>query len=194
MFSDQSTILPEGFTYIQDFISQERACDLFKKLHKDVAWSHETITMFGKEITIRRMSALYGDQGTRYRYAGTSYKSLPWLPHLRTMKSFVSDHTHTTFNICLLNNYHDGTEQMGWHSDNEPELGKEPTIACLSLGASRRFDIKDTATGEKRSIDLEPGSLLIMSGDSQSQYKHQIPKQLRIKESRISLTFRNVAT
>ena len=111
---------------------------------------------------------------------------------LTTIRNAVESYTKTSFNSCLANLYHEGEQGMGWHQDNEKELGSNPTIASISFGAERRFDFRHKESREKISVILENGSLLIMSGETQTHWQHQLPKTKKIKKPRVNLTFRTV--
>jgi len=184
--------LPDCFRYTPGFIDIDQANALFEYLLQNTSWQHETLVMFGKTITTKRTSALYGDTGFSYSYAGQTKYTSQWTSELLEIKQLIESASGETFNVCLLNKYEDGLQGMGWHSDDEPELGEYPAIASLSLGAERHFDIKDKVSGGQHRITLENGSLLIMSGKSQSDFKHQLPISKKIKEPRINLTFRKI--
>jgi alkylated DNA repair dioxygenase AlkB len=159
-----------------------------------VEWEQHRIRIRGREIASPRLSAWYGDPDAHYRYSGLSLEPRPWLPVILELKSRVEAACDEPFNSVLLNLYRDGSDSMGWHSDDEPELGERPLIASLSLGATRRFRLRHRRRKdlEPVAIDLEGGSLLIMEGDTQRFWKHQVPKTKRTVEPRINLTFRNI--
>jgi alkylated DNA repair dioxygenase AlkB len=164
----------------------------FEGFLREIPWVHDEVIVFGKtRVTARRVS-WHGDSGCDYAYAGRRKVALPWTPLLDLVKSRVEERAGCTFNSCLLNLYHSGVEGMGWHRDNEPELGPEPVIASMSLGARRRFLFRHRRTKQTVEIHLEPGSLLVMSGACQQNWMHSLPKSLRVKEPRINLTFRRV--
>lgn len=184
--------LPEGFVYYPDFISKAEADALFSELREQVAWRQEHIRILGKQVAQPRLSAWYGRPEARYSYSGLLLQPLPWLAPLAALRDKLSAHTKTDFNSVLCNLYRDGNDSMGWHADDEPELGLRPVIASVSLGGVRRFKIKPKGGGP--AVDLEPahGSLLIMQGDSQRLYLHSLPKTARPVAPRINLTFRNI--
>ena len=165
----------------------------FQLFHRELAWQTETLLMAGKKIQSPRRVAWYGDTGTSYRYSGTEYKALPWHPALHEIKTRLQQQFDTPINSVLANLYRHGKDSVGWHADSETELGRQPIIFSLSLGASRFFDyrLKGNAESKKR-IELHAGTLLIMQGDFQQYWQHQVPKQLTITESRINLTFRYI--
>jgi len=159
-----------------------------------VDWRQHLIRIRGREVASPRLSAWYGDPDAHYSYSGLSLEPRPWLPVILELKTRVEAVCSVPFNSVLLNLYRDGADSMGWHSDDEPELGERPVIASLSLGATRRFRLRHRRRKELEpvAIDLEDGSLLIMGGDTQRFWKHQVPKSKRVTEPRLNLTFRNI--
>lgn len=178
--------------YHAGFVSAPDA--LMQQLLKEVRWQRDQVKMYGKLITTRREMAWYGDTDAVYRYSGVERHPLPWSEALLQWGKKVGIACDTTFNSCLVNLYHDGTEGMGWHRDNERELVPNAPIASLSLGALRRFDFRHRTTKERVSIQLEPGSLLVMEGVIQEKWEHQLPVARRIREPRINLTYRRIST
>ena len=170
---------PEVSRYLNTFI-------------ETLQWQQDEVTMFGKKIITRRKVAWYGDSSLAYTYSGTTRYALPWTPQLLEVKNIVERACGHTFNTCLLNLYHNGSEAMGWHSDNEKELGNTPVIASVSLGAPRRFVFKHKKTKEKTEVLLEHGSLLIMEEETQQHWLHSLPATIRVKDLRVNLTFRNI--
>lgn len=169
-------------------VEESRA--ILEQLVSEIPWRNDTAFLYGRHITTKREVAWFGDGDFDYNYSNTTRPSLPWTPFLSELRAKVESVCDYEYNSVLLNHYHDGSEGMGWHRDDEKELGDQPNIASLSFGATRRFDMRHKETGETVRTDLQSGSLLVMSGDSQSYWKHQVPKQLRVKEARINLTFR----
>lgn len=163
-------------------------------LMQTIAWQQDELVLFGKKITTKRKVAWYGDQPFGYRYSGTTKIALAWTPALLELKAFVERHTGETYNACLLNLYHDGTEGMAWHSDDEPDLKPQGAIASLSLGVARKFAFRHKESKEKISVALEHGSILLMKGDTQTHWQHSLPPARRISEARINLTFRTIKT
>ena len=141
-----------------------------------------------------RLSAWYGDPSARYAYSGLSLEPIPWFPVLAEIKAEVEAASGAVFNSVLANLYRDGADSMGWHSDDEPELGERPVIASASFGAIRRFRLRHRHRRELDpvAVPLNHGSLLIMKGDTQSNWKHQIPKTRKVSEPRVNLTFRTI--
>ncbi len=153
----------------------------------------ETIRLFGRPVTVPRLVSWHGDPGTAYVYSGTRHEPLPWTPLLRDLCGRAARRAGTAFNSVLANLYRDGADAMGWHSDDEPELGPDPVIASLSLGAARRFRLKPRRGGEPRELLLTDGSLLVMGPGVQAGWRHCIPRQTGVREPRINLTFRRIA-
>ena len=175
------------------FDSQEQSL-LMNALQEEIPWKQEHIKLFGKTHPTPRLTAWHGDTHCVYKYSGVVNQPFPWTPSLLTIKTRIESLSNgATFNCVLLNFYRDGSDKMGWHSDDEKELGPNPSIASVSFGATRRFDFKHkTEAHNKFSIQLESGSLLLMQGDMQHHWLHQIPAQKRIQEPRINLTFRYI--
>lgn len=168
------------------------ASSYYVHLLREVPWKHDEAVIFGKRIITARKVAWYGDSNFSYTYSGTTKQALLWTPELIALKTKVEQLTGTLFNSCLLNLYHDGNEGMAWHSDDEKSLGKDSTIASISLGAEREFRLKHKRSEEKVSVLLESGSLLVMQGTTQTHWLHSIPKSKKIKKPRINLTFRTM--
>jgi alkylated DNA repair dioxygenase AlkB len=175
------------------FDSQEQSL-LMNALQEEIPWKQEHIKLFGKTHPTPRLTTWHGDEHCVYKYSGVVNQPFPWTPSLLTIKTRIESLSNgATFNCVLLNFYRDGSDKMGWHSDDEKELGPNPSIASVSFGATRRFDFKHkTEANTKFSIHLESGSLLLMQGDMQHHWLHQIPAQKRIQEPRINLTFRYI--
>lgn len=180
--------------FSEHFYTPEFADHLFKQLHKEIDWQQENIRVWGKLHLQPRLTAWHGDPGSEYSYSGIRLKANPWTTTLLTIKNELSLTTGHQFNSVLLNLYRDQTDSMGWHSDDEPSLGRNPVIASLSLGATRTFKIKHKAKPEQKilSIDLTHGCLLLMAGSTQHHYQHCIAKQTRTLGPRINLTFRQI--
>lgn len=171
-------------------IHADSASALFDTLEKEIAWEQREIQVYGKRYLQPRLLAWYGDEGIRYRYSGDTLIARPWNQTLKQLKAACETVTQTAFNSVLLNLYRDGQDAMGWHADNEPELGSEPVIASVSLGCPRRFDLKHRTTGQRRDVILPHGSLLVMAGHTQRHWVHQIARSAKVHAPRINLTFR----
>ncbi len=178
--------------YFPQFLTFEEEHNYFNSLMAETKWRHDEITMFGKRVKIPRLQAWYGDKGLDYTYSGLTMEPESWTSVLLQLKQRVEEAAAQPFNTVLLNLYRDGQDKVGWHSDDEPELGKHPQIASLSLGETRKFAMKHKATGEKFDLVLPGGSLLIMAGETQQFWQHTIPAQKRVIAPRINLTFRTV--
>lgn len=148
--------------------------------------------IFGKRIVTKRKTAWYAAEEYEYTYSKITRKARLWTPELVELKELIEEVTGREFNSCLLNLYHSGEEGMSWHSDAEAELGKEPAIASLSLGAERKFLLKHKRTKEKISLPLQNGSLLLMAGQTQKNWLHSLPKTKKVQAPRINLTFRKI--
>ncbi len=180
--------------YMADFLTLSQSNRYLLALLDFVDWKQHIIRIHGRAIASPRLSAWYGDAGARYRYSGLALEPCTWLPILLELKAMIEVACDASFNSVLLNLYRDGSDSMGWHSDDEPELGEQPVIASLSLGAPRRFRLRHRRRSEIEPIglDLGSGSLLVMAGNTQRFWKHQIPKTRRAVGPRINLTFRYI--
>ena len=178
-------------SYWPQFYPLTRATELLAGLQAEVAWQEEEIVMFGRRVKQPRLTAWYGDPGTSYTYSGLTMQPQPWTARLTTTRQDIEAATGHRYNSVLLNLYRHGQDSMGWHSDDEPELGTDPAIASLSLGEPRRFHLrKKSDHGQKIQLDLAHGSLLLMAGSLQHHWQHQLPKSQRTMSARLNLTFR----
>jgi alkylated DNA repair dioxygenase AlkB len=192
---DNSNLLPfQGETkLVQDFFSLKLADHYFQKLQNSLDWKQEPIRIFGKMVMQPRLTALYGDEGRPYGYSGIFMIPKPWTTELNEMKVRLLDFTGVEFTHVLCNYYRNGQDSMGWHRDNEAVLGKNPSIASVTFGATRIFQIRHYDTkNHKLEIPLTHGSLLLMTGESQHHWEHQLPKTKKILGSRVNLTFRRL--
>ena len=162
--------------------------DLFNKIE----WRNEVVVMFGKEITTKRKVAFYADKEIEYTYASKTKIGMQWNETLLAIKQTIESFTKVSYNACLLNLYHDGTESMGWHSDDEKEIVPNSSIASVSFGAERKFSFKHKSSKETISVMLENGSLLEMKGSIQKNWLHAMPKTSKVNTPRINLTFRKM--
>lgn len=177
--------------YHPNFFSEKESQELFQHLHSEINWKHEPITIFGKKVMQPRLTAWYGDDQKVIRYSGISMEPQPWITPLLQIKKRVDTAAKVCFNSVLLNYYRNENDSMGWHRDNEKELGINPVIASVSFGAPRRFHFKHHHEGSlKESVTLENGSLLVMQGPTQHFWAHSIPKIKTAIPARINLTFR----
>ncbi|MBC5994962.1 alpha-ketoglutarate-dependent dioxygenase AlkB family protein [Pontibacter cellulosilyticus] len=193
MHQQQELNLPDAEVYFfPQFLSKEESDLYFVMLMKEVNWQQESIKMFGRQLSMPRLTAWYGDKS--YTYSGLQNKPQPWLPVLLELKKRVEVVSGQKYNSVLLNLYRSGQDSMGWHADDEAELGQEPSIASLSFGAERKFSFKHKSRKDLKgqSITLHHGSLLLMQGQTQHHWLHHVPKTTRTVEPRINLTFRMV--
>ncbi|PBJ83606.1 alpha-ketoglutarate-dependent dioxygenase AlkB [Lysobacteraceae bacterium NML93-0399] len=188
---------PGHVELLPGWLTTAEADALFSALANDVPWTRHRLRIFGREVDAPRLSCWIGDPEAAYRYSGTRFAPQPWPDALQPIRDRASDVAGVDFNSVLANLYRDGRDAMGWHSDDEPELGPQPVIASLSLGATRRFVLKarqPDADGqrERRVIELPQGSLLLMRGDTQARFRHALPRTARPVGPRINLTFRKI--
>ena len=164
---------------------------LLHALRDHVPWENHRIRLFGREHASPRLSCWIGDPGTAYRYSGTVFAPRPWPAPLLPLRERLQRELGAGFNSVLANLYRDGDDCMGWHSDDEAELGPSPVIASISLGAVRRFVLKQRGDGGHRlALELPHGSLLVMAGATQRHYRHALPRTAKKVDARINLTFR----
>lgn len=185
--------LPRGgcVEYDPAWLTREESERLHRELVAELAWEEREIVLFGRRIKQPRLVAWAGDLG--YRYSGQTLEPRQWAPALRSIRERVRRATGVPFNHVLVNRYRDGKDSMGFHADDEPELGPEPTVASVSVGAPRRFVLVPRRGSSGRlEIELEPGSLVVMRGQCQAEYRHGIPKDARCASERVSLTFRRL--
>lgn len=181
--------------YYKSFLPKEDANRYLNLLKQEIEWKQEPIKIFGKEVMQPRLTALYGNPNKVYRYSGIEMLPLPWNDFLMVIKERIEGIAQAEFTHVLLNYYRDGQDSMGWHRDNELSLGKTPTIASVSFGAVREFQMRYYQDKSKKvKLPLEDGSLLLMSGLSQQFWEHQIPKTSKSLPARINLTFRKIIT
>ena len=186
--------LPDAdLDYRPGWLGVAAAARLFATLRDAVPWEVHRIRLFGREHASPRLSCWIGDPAAVYRYSGTRFAPHPWLPELAALRERLCAELGAPFNSVLANLYRDGRDAMGWHSDDEPELGPAPVIASVSLGTPRRFVLKHRRDPALRyALVLEPGSLLVMAGATQRHWKHALPRTAKPVGARINLTFRQV--
>lgn len=159
---------------------------------EEIAWKNDEAIIFGKHITTKRKVAWYAEEEFEYTYSKTTKRALAFNETLLKLKKLIEEHTGESFNSCLLNLYHNGSEGMAWHSDGETDLKKNGAIASLSLGAERKFSFKHKETKETVSLELPHGSLLVMKGTTQKHWLHRLPPTKKIHAPRVNLTFRTI--
>ena len=191
-FTDNNLVsLQNGeYLYFPDFFSTEESEYFFNLLKENILWKQESMKMYGKQILFPRLTAWYGDKP--YSYSGITFTPNPWTKELIEIKNKIEPLAKTTFNSVLLNRYRNGNDSISWHSDDEKELGENPIIASVNFGAMRKFQLKHIQTKEKLEIELKHGSLLIMQGELQHFWVHQVPKTKKKVNERINLTFRTI--
>ena len=177
--------------YDPHWLDGEAADALHAALLQQVPWEVHRIRLFGREHDSPRLSSWIGDADAHYRYSGADFQPHPWPQALRAVRQLLAEELGAPFNSVLANRYRDGRDAMGWHSDDEPELGRAPLIASLSIGATRRFTFKHRRRdGLKGELALGHGSVLLMSGPTQANYRHALPRTAKPVGERINLTFR----
>lgn len=193
LFPQQNLLPREGEVYyFGRIMSAAEADEHFEQLLNSIDWRQDEVIIFGKRIVTKRKTGWYGEEEFDYTYSKITRRAKLWTPQLLQLKQLVQKETGLEFNSCLLNLYHSGEEGMSWHSDAEAELGKQPAIASVSLGAQRKFMLKHKTSGEKVSLQLETGSLLLMQGETQRYWLHSLPKTKKVQAPRINLTFRSI--
>ncbi|MBI2785060.1 MAG: alpha-ketoglutarate-dependent dioxygenase AlkB [Legionella longbeachae] len=191
-----TNILPyDGEVRYQGSILTKKEADYyFEQLFTQISWKPDEAIIFGKHIITKRKIAWYADQPFSYTYSRITRQALPWTDELLILKSLVEKESGETYNSCLMNLYHDGSEGRAWHSDGEKDLKKNGAIGSLSLGAERKFSFKNKKSKEVISIVLSSGSLLVMNGSTQTHWLHRLPPSKKIQEPRINLTFRSIVS
>ena len=198
LFNDQPqsqiNLLPHDGTvhYYGALMSQSQANDYLNKLLETIAWKNDEAIIFGKLIITKRKVAWYGDSRFKYTYSNTTKEALPWTNELLQLKALAEETTGETYNSCLLNLYHDGSEGMAWHSDGEKDLKKNGAIASMSFGAERKFAFKNKHTKETITTILQNGSLLVMKDETQTYWLHRLPPTKLVSKPRVNLTFRTI--
>ncbi len=178
--------------YRPRFLDANLTASWFEQLLTQTSWKQDRVTVYGKEHLTPRLSCWMGDHWMRYTYAQNTMQPVTWQALPLLIKAHIEAALGDQFNSVLMNYYRDGQDSNGWHADNEPELGHAPTIASLSLGASRDFQLREIKNrANKYSITLEPGSLLVMRNGTQRYWHHQVPKRVSAG-ARINLTFRKI--
>jgi alkylated DNA repair dioxygenase AlkB len=192
---NQNNLLPcDGLVNYYPFtFSTEEIKTYFSYLSTEIPWQQDVVKLFGKTYITDRKVAWYAEKPFIYRYSGQSKTALPFSPTLIEIKSRVEKITGAEYNACLLNYYHNGSEGMGWHSDNEKSIRPNSSIASVSLGVSRKFQFKHKTHGLTLDLILDSGSVLDMRGETQEFWLHALPKSKKVLGTRINLTFRKMA-
>ena len=185
---------PDLLDYRAGFFAPAESAELLNTFINTIPWVQEDIRMYGKLIKTPRLTAWYGDSNKEYIFSGTKHHPTPWTDELLSIKNKIEPVAGIQFNSVLLNYYRDANDSVAWHSDDEYELGVNPVIASVSFGQVRKFDIRHKQDHKRKySLYLENGSLLIMKGDLQHNWVHQIPKSTKPLKARVNLTFRIIA-
>lgn len=178
--------------YIQSHMHLDPSAT-YGQLLEALNWQQGEVTVYGKKHLEPRLSAYYGEPNTGHSYSGKTITPQPWHPLLLTIKHTLEATLDTHFNAVLCNYYRNGSDGMGWHSDDEPELGATPTIASVSLGCPRQFNLRNKQNKtHKMTFDLGRGDLLVMADKTQRYWQHNITKTTQVTEGRINLTFRHI--
>jgi alkylated DNA repair dioxygenase AlkB len=187
-----SVITIENGEYIfsPNFFTKAESDLFLDTLRKGIIWKQESMNMYGKTINFPRLTAWYGNNDKPYSFSGITLQPLPWTKEILEIKNKIEQISNTVFNSVLLNLYRSGNDSISWHTDAEKELGINPVIASVNFGATRKFQLRHTKTKEKIEIELTHGSLLIMQGELQHYWQHQVPKTSKVVGERINLTFR----
>ena len=167
---------------------------MLEALIADIPWRQESLRIAGKLRAIPRLQCWMGDKASEYGYSGVRLTPCPWHATVKTIRDRVADFSGGTFNSVLINYYRNGQDSVAWHADDEAELGDDPVIASVSLGAQRNFELKQKhqTPAKKYQLALRHGSLLIMNGAMQQHWLHQLPKVKGLQDPRVNLTFRNI--
>lgn len=188
---DKPVVIQNGeYIYIPNFYDKATADGFLNRFIDEIEWKQESMNMYGKQIPFPRLTAWYGDNDKPYSFSGITLQPKQWNEDLVQIKRDIEPKAEVVFNSVLLNRYRDGNDSISWHTDAEKELGRNPVIASVNFGAERKFQLKHIETGEKIEIELKHGSLLIMKGELQHYWKHQVPKTKMKVTERINLTFR----
>jgi len=194
LFDGQENLLPKDGTvnYFGQIMSDEEAHRYYSVLLNEIEWKNDQAIIFGKLIETKRKIAWYGDFPFAYTYSKITKTALPWTDTLLELKKLAEEKTGETYNSCLVNLYHDGSEGMAWHSDGEKQLKRHGAIASLSFGAERKFGFKHKETKEVIALNLASGSLLVMKNETQDYWLHRLPPTKKVNSPRINLTFRTI--
>jgi alkylated DNA repair dioxygenase AlkB len=196
LFSERQEVLPfDGSALlIPRFLEPTQTAQLFQQIMDETPWEMPEMVMFGKKYSQAGLSTWFTDTAVSYVYSGITRTPHAMTPVLHDVMGRCALASGAEYNSVLVNLYRDGNDSVSWHSDNEEINGSEPTIASVSIGATRRFDLRHRESGKTVRVDLEDGSLLVMSGLSQHCWVHQIAKTKTKVGPRINLTFRRVVT
>ncbi|MEB2781308.1 alpha-ketoglutarate-dependent dioxygenase AlkB [Algoriphagus sp. C2-6-M1] len=191
---EYANLLPKDGTvnYYGKIMPTTEALSYLDYLWNEIQWKNDVAVIFGKRIETKRKVAWYAEKAFEYTYSNHTKTALPWTKQLLELKELIEKKSGETFNSCLLNLYHNGSEGMAWHSDGERDLKKNGAIASVSFGAERKFAFKHKASKVTVSQVLENGSLLVMKGITQSHWLHRLPPTKLVSKPRVNLTFRTI--
>lgn len=178
------------FIYLPNFFTKQESDFLFNLIKINVLWKQESMNIYGKRVDFPRLTSWYGDNNKPYSFSGITLDPNPWTKELLEIKAKIEPIADVNFNSVLLNRYRNGSDSISWHTDAEKELGRNPIIASVNFGQARKFQLRHIETKELLEINLTNGSLLIMQGELQHFWQHQIPKTKKIVSERLNLTFR----
>lgn len=185
------TVIENGeYFFLPNYFNKVESDLYFNKLKDKIEWKQESMNMYGKQLNFPRLTAWYGYNDKPYSFSGIKLSPQPWNEELLDIKNRIEPKALVSFNSVLLNRYRSGNDSISWHTDAEKELGKNPIIASVNFGATRKFQLRHIHTKEKLEIELTHGSLLIMQGELQHFWQHQVPKTSQNVTERINLTFR----
>ncbi len=182
--------LPAGFTYLPGVFDAATSAEHVAALVRELAWEEQRFTIYGRDVPMPRLIAMYGPVG--YRYSGVVHPPLPLPPRLDAIRAVVEAATCCPFNSVLANLYRSGADSVGWHRDSDYAHGGHPDIGSVSFGAVRRFQLRSADGRTRTAIDLEPGSVLLMRAEAVERWWHQVPKTARAVGPRVNLTFRHM--
>jgi alkylated DNA repair dioxygenase AlkB len=187
-----NNILPKDgeVLFFPNFFNKAESDRLFKSLIDNILWQQDQIKFYGKMIDLPRLTAWYGDNDKPYTYSGIPMKPHSWTPDLLEIKNKIEKEAKVNFTSVLLNLYRDGKDSVAWHCDDEPELGRNPVIGSVSFGATRTFKFRHLQDKTVVKVELTHGSFVLMQGETQHKWEHEIPKTSKILTPRVNLTFR----
>ena len=178
------------YLFYPTFFSKDESDLYLKTIKENIDWKQESMNMYGKQVNFPRLTAWYGDNDKPYSFSGITLEPKSWSKELIAIKEKIEPISKVVFNSVLLNLYRSGNDSISWHTDAEKELGINPVIASVNFGATRKFQLRHIHTKEKLEMELTHGSLLIMQGELQHYWQHQVPKTSKVIDERINLTFR----
>lgn len=186
-------LLSGDLSYYRQLFTPEQAYQIYRQLLQEIDWKQESVVVYGREHPSPRLQSWIGDEHLTYQYSGKIFQPALWTATTRYLLTILNTLLASDFNSVLANYYRNGEDSMGWHSDDEKELGQDPTIASLSFGIERDFSLRKRGENKQRLVlPLAPGSLLVMNPGMQSRWQHALPKRKRLTSGRINLTFRKL--